>query len=298
MKLFIATVLCAALSAEACGRSPRIVYERCVSSGDPHYTPVHGKRQKFTRMGEGEFTLAALPAYTKNGVSVGDFGVHACQHDVSKSSRTGSMKTRTITWNRDVVAWEGTTKVEISSQETGSTHGKVIITQANVEVRAENNVFKRGTSFSFGNKNSDVIVRKASRRSNRMDIKFKSGRTLRVSWYHKKTGRFGNRKHLNVEVRMEKNNLADGKRWYGNNGEGLCYLLKSQAKTVTHEVAVTNTKFTGGRCGIAPVVGANTVDLTVAIDALIGTCPRLINTAYKKCGNDAEVYSLWLVAPL
>ena len=70
MKLFIATVLCAALSAEACGRSPRIVYERCVSSGDPHYTPVHGKRQKFTRMGEGEFTLAALPAYAKNGIDV------------------------------------------------------------------------------------------------------------------------------------------------------------------------------------------------------------------------------------
>ena len=85
----------------------------CQVSGDPHYTPVHGKRQKFTRMGEGEFTLAALPAYTKNGVSVGDFGVHACQQDVSKSSRTGSMKARTITWNRDVVAWEGTTKVEI-----------------------------------------------------------------------------------------------------------------------------------------------------------------------------------------
>ena len=81
MKLFIATVLCAALSAEACGRSPRIVYERCVSSGDPHYTPVHGRREKFTRMGEGEFTLAALPEYTKNGRTVGDFGVHACQHE-------------------------------------------------------------------------------------------------------------------------------------------------------------------------------------------------------------------------
>ena len=134
MKLFIATVLCAALSAEACGRSPRIVYERCVSSGDPHYTPVHGRKEKFTRMGEGEFTLAALPAYRKNGVDVGDFGVHACQHDVSKSSRTGSMKARTITWNRDVVAWEGSTKVEIESHF--GTHGKVKITQANGSVVA------------------------------------------------------------------------------------------------------------------------------------------------------------------
>ena len=149
MKLFVATILCAALSAEACGRSPRVRYERCVSSGDPHYTPVHGRRHRFTRMGQGEFTLAALPKVTKGKLTAEKFGVHACQQDVSgekgTNTRTGSMAKRTITWNRDVVAWEGTTKVELESHF--GPHGKVTITEGTT-IKTSENVFQKTKAFS------------------------------------------------------------------------------------------------------------------------------------------------------
>lgn len=258
MKLFIAALACAALSAEA-RRSPKVKYDTCISSGDPHYTPFTGKKDKFTMMGEGEFKL----------VDKVGFKVHTCQEDVSKDNRKGTMKAKTITWNKHVVAQEASTKVEVQVDGTVKISNTVSKTE---EVFQK--VFKKGSKFTTGTKNSAVIVSKPNKNKAVVQIKFMSGRSLTVRHYKKSGGRLGTREFLNVNIRAERNEK-------GETSSGLCYEKKKNK--ITHSVAVEDSLFDAA-CGAAKV--AVEVDTLVEVAKSCKECPKLCASAFKKCGNN------------
>ena len=217
MKLFITLAVLATATAK-CG--PKVKFQVCTSSGDPHYSPFAGRAQKFTMMGDGEHMLA----------QAGNWGVHSCQKDVHSNKKATKKK---VTWNKDVVAFEGDDKVEVFADGRVIVNGKVERT----------NVWRRGTRFTHTVKRAGKTVfsvRRAHRRRARVDIRFLSGKTVQLSYYEKKSGRFGNRKFINVVVRVPR----------GTKGKGLCY--EGKKNRVAHAVTGTAGKFTSGDCQMAP----------------------------------------------
>jgi hypothetical protein len=253
MKCFLIAAVIAAAAAQA-------QYDTCVSSGDPHYTPFSGRGDRFTVMGMGEHKL----------VDYDNFGVHSCQKDVSFSTRQPAdgkwNKEGKLTWNTDIVTWEDDVTVEILLD------GTVKMTDQTDSTNAWRTTRKGFTIF----KTNKVHVQRVSHRSTkRITVRWATGKMVEVTYLHRNTKKFGNRKATNVVIKHPKGQ-------HTAEGTGLCYEKKSTAGRKGHKQ--TESKFSS----VCTAGQTLTIDFEInaQIEALLTVCPQQIAAAYSACGPE------------
>jgi len=267
---------------------------KCTASGDPHYRPFGGKGKKdtYTVMGDGEFSLA------KNTAT--GFEVAVCSKDVSVD-RTSS---KVLTWNRDVIVKDGDYTVEISGGDdqdysikvTNSADASFVSIDEALGIHHLEGTFacdptaKGKKNCKTYVNNDDILVRmkrknKNAAQGNSFTIKFKKTHrlvTASIATATKKASKFGVRRtKFNIMVKVPK---AEGAHEDGNTG--FCYETKDDMKDKTPDF--TSLHFADCTTG-APAIAIATDDLLedeLADEADEDTC-NLVNSTdvVQKCSD-------------
>jgi hypothetical protein len=263
----LATVVAVASAAPG----PTTKTQRCVVAGDPHYTPFAAKTQekddpkRFTVMGTGEFVLAAK----------GDFSVHGCQADQSWDVRKFKQTKGAITWNQDIVAQQGTSKVEVNKA------GEVYI---NDVAQPNWNTGAGWKSAKFEKTVGNVMVVQTAQKQ--LIAKFTdTGRMIKINYFNNpgtsKKDKFGPRSGLNVMVVTPEDSSYTG----------LC--AEEKGEKPTHQVASADSMFKHSpTCSTTSnqVADKTPIEADASISEEIKAlpCQALVRYAELACNNNQD----------
>jgi len=192
--LIAAALACSVLQLAEAGRSaPQC--KKCISSGDPHYTPFQGRRHRFTLMAKGEFNMLSR--------ADGKLSLHTCQEDTSENR--ANKATKSLSWNKHVSIMTQGSSVGGKFQLKVLQSGAVTITNTKVAGAAgllfSGNFKVAGVSYTG---NGFKLWQHKDLGKHLMYFKDTATNTMFYMRYYFKTSRankFGSRKLFNVVAR-------------------------------------------------------------------------------------------------